>query len=128
MRSAVPTGNVWGDIVGYSRAVRVGSLIYVSGTAATGPNGSALHVGDPAGQTRVILERIEAALKELDASLENVVETCVYLCDMTHWEAVGRVHGEVFRDIKPASAMVEVNKLIAAGLLVEISAVAYVET
>lgn len=123
----MPTGNAWGDIVGYSRAVRVGSLIYVSGTAAVGANGSALHVGDAAGQTRLIFERIEAALVQLGASLENVVETCVYLCNIDDWEKVGRVHGEVFRNVRPASAMVEVNRLIAADLLVEISAVAYVE-
>jgi enamine deaminase RidA (YjgF/YER057c/UK114 family) len=127
MRKSVPTGNVWGDIVGYSRAVRVGNLIYVSGTAAVGENGAALHVGDPAGQTRIIFERIEAALIKLGGSLEHVVETCVYVCNMEHWEAVGRVHGEVFRNIKPASCMVEVSKLIAQDLLVEISAVACVE-
>jgi len=127
MRTSVPTGNVWGDIVGYSRAVRVGNVIWVSGTAAVGENGTALHAGDPAGQTRIIFERIEAALLKLNASLTDVVETCVYVTNMNHWEAVGRVHGEVFPKVRPASCMVEVSKLIAPELLVEISAVACVD-
>jgi enamine deaminase RidA (YjgF/YER057c/UK114 family) len=128
MRNSVPTGNPWGDIVGYSRAVRVGNHVYVSGTTATGPEGQALHAGDPGAQTRVILDRIAAALNKLGASLTDVVETRIYVRDITQWEAVGRVHGEVFADIRPATAMLEVTGLIAPDLLVEITAVAMVDT
>jgi enamine deaminase RidA (YjgF/YER057c/UK114 family) len=127
MRNSVPTANPWGDIVGYSRAVRVGNLVFVSGTTATGPEGEALHPGEPGPQARLILERIEAALVKLGASLKDVVETRVYVCDIDQWEAVGRVHGEVFGDVRPATTMVEVSRLIAPDLLVEISAVAVVD-
>ena len=126
MRNSVPTANPWGDIIGYSRAVRTGDLVVVSGTTASGPDGRALHVGDPGGQTRLILERIEAALLRLGASLRDVVETRIYICDIAQWEAVGRVHGEVFADIRPATTMVEVSRLIAPDLSVEISAMAVV--
>jgi enamine deaminase RidA (YjgF/YER057c/UK114 family) len=127
MRNSVPTANPWGDIVGYSRAVRVGNLVFVSGTTATGPEGEALHPGEPGPQARLILERIEAALVKLGASLKDVVETRVYVCDIDQWQAVGRVHGEVFGDVRPATTMVEVSRLIAPDLLVEISAVAVVD-
>ena len=128
MRNSVPTANPWGDIVGYSRAVRVGNLVFVSGTTATGPEGEALHPGEPGPQARLILERIEAALVKLGASLKDVVETRVYVCDIDQWQAVGRVHGEVFGDVRPATTMVEVSRLIAPDLLVEISAVAVVDS
>jgi enamine deaminase RidA (YjgF/YER057c/UK114 family) len=127
MRNSVPTGNPWGDIVGYSRAVRVGNLVFVSGTTASGPEGQALHPGEPGPQTRLILDRIDAALAKLGASLKDVVETRIYVRDMTQWEAVGRVHGEVFADIRPATTMVEVSQLISSDLLVEISAMAVVD-
>ena len=127
MRNSVPTGNPWGDIVGYSRAVRVGNHVYVSGTTASGPEGEALHPGDPGSQTRVILERIAAALSKLGASLKDVVETRIYVRDIKQWEAVGRVHGEIFADIRPATAMLEVTGLITPDLLVEITAVAVVD-
>jgi enamine deaminase RidA (YjgF/YER057c/UK114 family) len=127
MRNSVPTGNPWGDIVGYSRAVRVGNLVFVSGTTASGPEGQALHPGEPGPQTRLILDRIDAALAKLGASLKDVVETRIYVSDIGQWEAVGRVHGEVFADIRPATTMVEVSQLIASDLLVEISATAVVD-
>lgn len=127
MRNSVPTGNPWGDIVGYSRAVRVGNLVFVSGTTASGPEGQALHPGEPGPQTRLILDRIDAALAKLGASLKDVVETRIYVRDMGQWEAVGRVHGEVFADIRPATTMVEVSQLISSDLLVEISAMAVVD-
>jgi enamine deaminase RidA (YjgF/YER057c/UK114 family) len=127
MRNSVPAANPWGDIVGYSRAVRVGHLVFVSGTTATGPEGQALHPGEPGPQTRLVLERIEAALVKLGASMKDVVETRVYVRDITQWEAVGRVHGEVFADVRPATAMVEVSGLISPDLLVEISAIAVVD-
>jgi enamine deaminase RidA (YjgF/YER057c/UK114 family) len=128
MRNSVPTANPWGDIVGYSRAVRVGQLVFVSGTTATGPEGQALHPGEPGPQTRLIFERIEAALVKLGASLKDVVETRVYVRDIAQWEAVGRVHGEIFADVRPATTMVEVSALIATDLLVEISAIAVVDS
>jgi enamine deaminase RidA (YjgF/YER057c/UK114 family) len=127
MRNSVPTGNPWGDIVGYSRAVRVGNLVFVSGTTASGPEGQALHPGEPGPQTRLILDRIDAALAKLGASLKDVVETRIYMRDIAQWEAVGRVHGEVFADIRPATTMVEVSQLITPDLLVEISAMAVVD-
>ena len=127
MRNSVPTGNPWGDIVGYSRAVRVGNLVFVSGTTASGPEGQALHPGEPGPQTRLILDRIDAALAKLGASLKDVVETRIYVRDIGQWEAVGRVHGEVFADIRPATTLVEVSQLVASDLLVEISAMAVVD-
>ena len=127
MRNSVPAGNPWGDIVGYSRAVRVGNLVFVSGTTASGPEGQALHPGDPSAQTRLILERIETALVKLGATMKDVVETRIYVCDIAQWEAVGRVHGEIFADVRPTTAMVEVSRLIAPDLLVEISAIAAIE-
>ena len=127
MRRLVPTANAWGDIVGYSRAVRAGNLICVAGTTASGPDGKALHPGEPGPQTRVILDRIEAALTKLGGSLDQVVETRIYLCDIGQWEAVGRVHGEVFGAIRPATTMVEVSRLIASDLVGEISATAVLD-
>jgi enamine deaminase RidA (YjgF/YER057c/UK114 family) len=128
MRELVATGNPWGDIVGYSRAVRIGGLIVVSGTTASGPDGGALHPGEAGPQTRVILERIGAALEKLGASLKDVVETRIYVCDIDQWEAVGREHGAVFGAIRPATTMVEVSRLIAPDLVVEISATAVLDT
>ena len=127
MRERVPTGNAWGDIVGYSRAVRTGNIIFVSGTTASGPDGQALYPGEPGPQTRLILERIEAALAKLGASLEHVVETRIYVCDMDQWQAVGQVHGAVFAKVRPATTMIEVARLISSGLMVEISATAVVD-
>jgi enamine deaminase RidA (YjgF/YER057c/UK114 family) len=127
MRELVATGNPWGDIVGYSRAVRIGELIVVSGTTASGPDGGALHPGEAGPQTRVILERIGAALEKLGASLKDVVETRIYVCDIDQWEAVGREHGAVFGAIRPATTMVEVSRLIAPDLVVEISATAILD-
>ncbi len=128
MRNSVPTANPWGDIVGYSRAVRVGNLIFVSGTTASGPDGQALHPGDAGAQARLIMERIEAALLKVGGTLKDVVETRMYVRDIAEWESVGRVHGEVFQDIRPATTLVEVSRLIAPDLLVEISATAIVST
>jgi len=128
MRTMTAAGSVWGDIVGYSRAVRIGSFITVAGTTASGPNGQALHPGDPGNQTRVIFERISAALGALGASLSDVIETRIFVTDISRWEEVGRVHGEVFGAIKPATTMVEVSRLIDPALLVEISALAVVDS
>jgi enamine deaminase RidA (YjgF/YER057c/UK114 family) len=128
MRALVPAGNPWGDLIGYSRAVRSGNLIFVSGTTAAGADGRALHPGDAGAQTAVILGRIEAALLKLGADLKHVVETRIYVCDMDQWEAVGRAHGKVFGTIRPAATMIEVNRLIAPDLVVEISATAVLDS
>ena len=123
----IPAGSIWGDIIGYSRAVRVGSIITVSGTTAITPDGKVLHPGEAGPQARVVLERIAAALHSLGASLSDVVETRVFVTSMDKWEDVGRVHGEVFGTIKPATAMIEVSRLIDPAMAVEISAMAVLE-
>jgi len=120
-RTRVPISSAWAETIGYSRAIRAGDLIFVSGTTATGPDGKALHPGDAAAQARVILERILAALGELGTSAEHVVETRVFLTDISTWQDVGRTHGEVFRDIRPAVTIVEVGPFIAPGLLGDLS-------
>jgi enamine deaminase RidA (YjgF/YER057c/UK114 family) len=122
----VAVTSVWGETMGYSRAVRAGNLIVVSGTTATGPDGKALHPGEAGKQAAVILERIIAALKEVGAGPGHVVETRIYLTDMETWQEVGQAHGAVFKDVRPATTMVEVGPLISEDLLVEISAVAWV--
>jgi enamine deaminase RidA (YjgF/YER057c/UK114 family) len=126
MRSMTPIQSEWNEILGYSRAVRVGSIISVSATAATGPGGEALLPGQPGPQARIILERIGAALHSLGATYTDVIETRIYVTDIDKWEEVGRVHGEVFGVIRPAMTMVEVKRLTDPGLAVEISALAVV--
>lgn len=125
-RRTVQSGAPWEEIAGYSRAVRVGNAIYVSGTTAQGPDGL-VGVGDPAAQTRRCLEIIEAALRALGADLSHVVRTRMYVTDISRWEVVARVHGEVFREIRPATAMVEVKGLVDPQMLVEIEADAIVD-
>jgi enamine deaminase RidA (YjgF/YER057c/UK114 family) len=123
-RRKVTIASSWGETIGYSRAIRAGDLIFVAGTTAAGADGNALHPGDAAGQATVILERIAAALKELGADLDHVVETRIYLTDMAVWQSVGCAHGAMFKDIRPAATMVQVGPLISPDLLVEISAIA----
>ena len=120
------TGSKWEPIIGYSRAVRTGPFVYVSGTTASGADGNIVGIDDPYEQTRQILENIGKALAAVGAGPEHVVRTRIYLTDISRWEDVGRAHGEVFGDIRPATAMVEVAKLISPEILVEIEADAYV--
>lgn len=124
-RRTVSSGTIWENIVGYSRAVRVGNLIEVSGTTAMDED-QVMFPGDPYAQTQYILLKIEQALLDLDASLENVVRTRIFVTDMDLWEEVARAHGEVFRYIRPASSMIGVFSLIRDDLLVEIEATAFV--
>lgn len=125
-RQRVSSGAPWEPIVGYSRAVRAGQFISVSGSTAVQPDGSVAHVGDIAGQTRATLATVVRALAELGARPEDVIRTRIYVTDITQWEAVGRVHGELFAEVRPATSMVEVSRLIHPDMLVEIEADAVV--
>ena len=125
-RKYISSGAKWENIVGYSRAVRVGNIIEVSGTTAV-EGDEVMFPGDAYAQTQYILLKIEQALKDAGASLEDVVRTRMYVLDISRWEAVGKAHGEVFKEIKPAATLVEVYSLIQEGLVVEIEATAVVQ-
>ena len=127
MRIKIGSGAIWEDTVGYSRAVKVGNIIEVAGTTAV-KNGELVYQNDPYNQTICIIQIIEEALRQLDASLEDVVRTRIYLKNVSDWEAVGRAHGLYFSKIKPASTMLAVASMIHPDMLVEIEVTAIIST
>ncbi|MCW8803430.1 MAG: RidA family protein [Ignavibacteriaceae bacterium] len=125
-RISVPSGTIWEDKIGYSRAVRIGRLIEVSGTSAIDRD-KIIAPGDPYQQTKFIIQKIEKAINDAGGSLSDVIRTRIYVTNIKDWDAVGRAHGEIFKEIKPATTMVEVKSLIDPNFVVELEATAYLK-
>ncbi len=127
-RQNISSGTTWEAIAGFSRAVRIGNVVHVSGTTATDENGNIYGLGDPYAQTIYIIRKIERALNQANAALSDVIRTRIYVTDANQWEAVARAHGEIFGTIRPANTLVEVSALIGDGYLVEMEAEAVINT